>query len=174
MKASTIAKSDPEIRREKVTVTPDMSLKEIMEKHGISKTCAWNAQKRCWFVKNYSRNQIIIDRDHFNPELCYSIAKQVFWKRLRNNPVAMSIRDDLLQEAVYIQFIQSGKIKAGANEKYNERYGFWWAAYNGMMEAILSICFQLRSSSGRAVRFKDRRYRLGKADYSCSAGHYQR
>ena len=96
-----------------------------MEKHGISNTCAWNAQKRGWFIKNYSRNQIIIDRDHFNPELCYSIAKQVFWKRLRNNPVAMSIRDDLLQEAVYIQFIQSGKIKAGANERrYNERYGF--------------------------------------------------
>jgi len=136
MEACTNAYTDPEIRREKVSVTPDMSLREIMEKHGISKTCAWNAQKRGWFIKNYGRNQIIIDRNHFNPELCYSIAKQVFWKRLRNNPVAMSIREDLLQEAVYIQFIQSGKIKAGANEKYNERYGFWWAAYNGMMNYL--------------------------------------
>ena len=106
METSAIAKSDPEIRREKVTVTSDMSLKEIMQKHGISKTCAWNAQKRGWFIKNYSRNQIIIDRDHFNPELCYSIAKQVFWKRLRNNPVAMSIRDDLLQEAEYILIVR--------------------------------------------------------------------
>ena len=127
------ANTDPGIRCEKVLVPPDLSFKEIMGKFEFSKTTAFNAKKRGWFIKNYSRNQIIIDRNHFNLELCYSIAKQVFWKRFRNNPVAMSIRDDLLQEGVYLQFIQSGKIKAGANERYNERYGFWWAAYNGMM-----------------------------------------
>ena len=105
----------------------------MTQKYGISKTCAFNAKKRGWFVRNYGRNQIIIDRDHFNPAVCYSIAKQVFWKRFRNNPVTISIKDDLIQEGVYLQFIQSGKIKAGANEKYNSRYGYWWAAYNGML-----------------------------------------
>ena len=124
---------DQEIRREKVLVPQDMCLKEMTQKYGISKTCAFNAKKRGWFVRNYGRNQIIIDRDHFNPAVCYSIAKQVFWKRFRNNPVTISIKDDLIQEGVYLQFIQSGKIKAGANEKYNSRYGYWWAAYNGML-----------------------------------------
>ena len=98
----------------------------MTQKYGISKTCAFNAKKRGWFIKNYSRNQIIIDREHFQPELCYSIAKQVFWKKFRSHPIALSIRDDMIQEAVSLMFLQSGKIKAGANEKYNERYGFWW------------------------------------------------
>jgi hypothetical protein len=29
--------------------------------------------------------------------------------------------------------MQSGKVKEGANEKYNECYGYWWVAYNAMM-----------------------------------------
>ena len=125
--------TDREIRREKVLVPQDMCLKEMTQKYGISKTCAFNAKKRGWFVRNYGRNQIIIDREHFNPAVCYSISRQVFWKRFRNNPVAISIKDDLIQEGVYLQFIQSGKIKAGATEKYNDKYGYWWAAFNGMM-----------------------------------------
>jgi hypothetical protein len=80
--------------------------------------------ERGWFIKNYSRNQIIIDREHFNPAISYSIAKQVFWKKFRSNPVAVSIKDDLIQGTVSLMFMQSGKIKAGANEKYNDRYGF--------------------------------------------------
>jgi hypothetical protein len=75
----------------------------------------------------------MINREHFNPELCYSIAKQVWWKRFRNNPVATSIKSDMIQEAVSLMFLQSGKVNAGANEKYNERYGFWWCAFNVMM-----------------------------------------
>jgi len=104
-----------------------------MEKYSVSKTTAWNAKKKGWLIKNYSRNQIQIDREHFNPELCYSIARQVWWKRFRNNPVATSIKSDMIQEAVSLMFLQSGKVKAGANEKYNERYGFWWCAFNGML-----------------------------------------
>ena len=45
----------------------------------------------------------------------------------------MEIKDDLIQEAVSLMFMQSGKVKEGANEKYNERYGYWWVAYNAMM-----------------------------------------
>ncbi|MCK9390115.1 MAG: hypothetical protein M0Q01_00940 [Syntrophales bacterium] len=125
--------TDQEIRREKVFIPQGMSVNEITEKYGISRSSARTSFKRGWFIKNYARNQIIIDREHFNPALCYSIAKQVYWKRFRKNPVAESIKDDLIQEAVSLMFMQSGKVKAGANEKYNERYGFWWTAFNGML-----------------------------------------
>jgi hypothetical protein len=92
--------TDQEIRREKLLVPQDMCLKEMTEKYGISKSCAFNAKRRGWFIKNYSRNQIIIDRDHFHPESVYGIARKVFWKRFKWNPIAISIKDDMIQEAV--------------------------------------------------------------------------
>jgi hypothetical protein len=125
--------TDQEIRREKVFIPQNMTRAEIIEQYGVSPSCAFTAQKRGWFIKNYSRNQIIIDREHFNPAVSYSIAKQVFWKRFRRNPIAISIKDDLIQEAVSLMFMQSGKIKSGATEKYNDRYGFWWCAHNAML-----------------------------------------
>jgi hypothetical protein len=87
-------------------------------------------------VKNYSTNQVIIDRENFDPKLSCSIAKQFFSKRFRKNPVAVEIKEDLMQEAVSLMFMQSGKVKEGANEKYNERYGYWWIAYNAMMSYL--------------------------------------
>ncbi len=125
--------TDPEIRREKVMVPSDMSVKDIRQKFGVSPSCAHAAIKRGWFIKNYGRNQIIIDREHFNPKISYSIAKQVFWKKFRRHPIAISIKEDMIQEAVSLMFMQSGKIKAGATEKYNDRYGYWWCAYNAML-----------------------------------------
>jgi len=122
-----------EIRREKVYIPQNMTTKEIMKKYNISESSAFTTRKRGWFVKNYGRNQVIIDRDNFNPKLSYSIAKQVFWKRFRKNPVAVEIKEDMIQEAVSLMFMQSGKVKEGANEKYNCRYGYWWVAYNAMM-----------------------------------------
>lgn len=93
---------DKEIRREKVLIPKDMKVKEIIAKYGVSETCAFTSRKRGWLIKNYSRNQIIIDREHFNPAVCYSIAKQVYWKKFRRNPVAVSLKEDLIQEAVLI------------------------------------------------------------------------
>jgi len=122
-----------EIRREKVYITPDMDIKELMEKYGVAESTARRSREKGWLIKNYSRNQIIIDRENFNPEICYSIAKKVFWKRFRNNPVALSIRDDLLQEALLLMFQQSGKIRENANERYNETYGNYYTAFNAMM-----------------------------------------
>ena len=124
---------DQEIRREKVFIPSEMTRKEIIAKYGVSPSCAFMARKRGWFIKNYSRNQVIIDREHFHPEICYSIAKQVFWKKFGRNLVAQTIKEDMIQEAVSLMFMQSGKIKAGATEKYNDRYGFWWCAYNAML-----------------------------------------
>jgi len=126
----------PEIRRERVQVPPDLTVKELTTQYGISATCARNAIKRGWLVRNYSRKQVIIDREHFKPEICYSIAKQVFYKNFRWNPLAQSIKEDLIQEAVTLMFMQSGKIKEGATEKYNDKYGFWWTAHNAMLSFL--------------------------------------
>ena len=125
-----------EIRREKVFVPQDMTVKEIHEKYGISKSAARNSRERGWFIKNYRRNQVVIDREHFNPAISYSIAKKVFFKNFRGNPVAVSIKEDLIQEAVSLMFMQSGKIKEGATEKYNSRYGYWWCAHNAMLAYV--------------------------------------
>ena len=66
--------ADQEIRREKVLIPSEMTRKEIIAKYGVSPSCAFTARKKGWLIKNYSRNQVIIDRKHFHPEICYSIA----------------------------------------------------------------------------------------------------
>ncbi|MEA2038900.1 MAG: hypothetical protein U9N82_03600 [Thermodesulfobacteriota bacterium] len=55
-----------ELKREKVYIQTDLSVKEIMEKYSILQSTASNAKKRGWFVKNYSKKQVMIDRDNFN------------------------------------------------------------------------------------------------------------
>jgi hypothetical protein len=136
----------PEIRRERVQVPTHLTVKELTKQYGISEGCARNALKRGWFTKNYMRKQVVIDRENFRPEICYSIAKQVFYKNFRWNPVAQSIKEDLIQEAVSLMFMQSGKIKEGANEKYNARYGLWWTAHNGMLAYLKTWERQMKYS----------------------------
>lgn len=116
--------TDIEIRREKVFVPKDMSAREITKKYGICQSTAHASIKRGWFIKNYNRKQIIIDREHFHPPSAYNIARQVFFKNFSRNPVAQNIKEDLIQEAVCLMFMQSGKVKEGATEKYNDRYGW--------------------------------------------------
>jgi len=41
-------------------------------------------------------------------------------------------------------FMQSGKVKEGANEKYNEHYGYWWCAYNAMQSYLKSGSIKLK------------------------------
>jgi len=45
--------ADQEVRREKVFIPTDMSTREIMQKYGVSKSCAASAMKRGW---NYSHS----------------------------------------------------------------------------------------------------------------------
>ena len=113
-----------EIRRERVCVPTELSVKELMEKYHISGTCAASAKKKGWIVKNYRTKQVIIDRDNFHPGYSYTIAKKVFRRSFSRNTVALSIKDDLIQEAVTRMFELSGKVKENANEKYNIRYGY--------------------------------------------------
>jgi hypothetical protein len=122
-----------EIRREKVTIPMDWNVDDLIAKYGMSRSSANRVKKQGWFVKNYMRKQVIIDRENFRPEICYSIAKQVFFRNFRRSRIAVSIKDDLIQEAVTLMFMQSGKVKETANEKYNARYGYWWVAHNAMI-----------------------------------------
>ncbi|MEI6153168.1 MAG: hypothetical protein WCQ90_03680 [Deltaproteobacteria bacterium] len=127
---------DKEVRREKAFIPNDMSVKEIMQKYGVADSTARRSLKTGWLIKNYSTNQIIIDRENFHPGMSYSVAKQVYNKRFKNNPTAASIKDDLIQEAVSLMFMQSGKVKEGANERYNAKYGYWWVAFNAMLSYL--------------------------------------
>jgi hypothetical protein len=72
--------SVPEIRREKIFIPPEMTTKEIRDKYGLSAKRAREAMKQVFFVKNYSKKQIIIDPENFDPAISYSTAKRVYWK----------------------------------------------------------------------------------------------
>jgi hypothetical protein len=52
----------PEIRREKVFLQPGMTTEEVKKKYGLSSDQAYAARVKGFFVKNYSKKQIVIDR----------------------------------------------------------------------------------------------------------------
>jgi len=126
----------PEIRREKVFIPPEMPAQEIKEKYGLSSKRAREVLKQGFFVKNYSKKQIIIDPENFDPAVSYSTAKRVYWKNFRWSPLAQSIKEDLIQEAVTRMYELSGKVKENANEKYGIGYGYFWVAHNAMLSFI--------------------------------------
>ena len=130
--------SVPEIRREKVFIPPEMTTQEISEKYGLPNGKAWKAKKKGFFVKNYSRKQIICDPSNFDPAISYSTAKRVFWKNFSLSPVATSIKDDLIQEAVTRMYELSGKVKERANGKYEIGYHYFWVAHNAMLSYLKS------------------------------------
>jgi len=129
---------DPEVRREKVYLEPGMTTAEVMKMYGLSMDRAYAARTRGFFVKNYSKKQIIIDRDNFNQSVCYPLAKMVFGKNFKRNPLAQSLYDDMIQEAATRLFELSGKAKERANGKYNENYQNFWIAHNAMLAFLKS------------------------------------
>jgi len=126
----------PEIRREKVFIPPNMSTAEIVKTFGFSSRQASYAKIKGFFVKNYMKKQIIIDRDSFHPAVSYNLAGKVFWKNFSRNPLALSIKDDLIQEAVTRMFELSGKVKENANGKYSANYANFWVAHNAMLSFL--------------------------------------
>lgn len=134
----------PEIRREKVFIPPEMTTKEIKEKYDLSSKRAREVLKQGFFVKNYSKKQIIIDPENFDSATSYSTAKKVYWKNFRWSPVAASIKEDLIQEAVTRMYELSGKVKERANEKYGIGYGFFWVAHNAMLSYLKTWKRQMR------------------------------
>jgi hypothetical protein len=97
-----------EIRRQTVYVPKSMTTNQVMEKYGLKPGAAYTARKKGIFVKNYSRPQVKVDPSKFNAALCYNIAGKVFWRNLSRDLIAMSIRDDLIQEAVKSMWEKSG------------------------------------------------------------------
>ena len=128
----------PEIRREKVFVQPGMSTEEIKNTYGLSSEQAYRAKVTGFFVRNYMKKQIIIDRENFNETVCYPLAKKVFGKNFKRNPLAQSLRDDMVQEAVTRLFELSGKTKEMANGKYSENYQSFWICHNAMLAFLKS------------------------------------
>ena len=123
----------PEIRREKVFLQPGMSTEEVKKAYGLSSDQAYKARVKGFFVKNYSKKQIVIDRENFNQAVCYPLAKKVFGKNFSRNPLAQSLYDDMVQEAATRLFELSEKVKERANGKYSENYANFWVAHNAML-----------------------------------------
>ena len=119
-----------EIRRQKVYVPKSMTTNQVMEKYGLKPGAAYTARKKGFFVKNYSRPQVKIDPSKFDPDICYRIAGKVFKSNLSRDPVALSIRQDLIQEAVKSMWEKSGLLKE--SKKYSINYQYYFVARNYM------------------------------------------
>jgi hypothetical protein len=135
--------SVPEVRRERILIS-GMTTKQIREKYGLSSKRAREVLKQGFFVKNYSKKQIIIDPENFDPAVSYSTAKRVYWKNFRWSPIAQSIKEDLIQEAVTRMYELSGKVKENANGKYGIGYGYFWVAHNAMLSFLKTWQRQMR------------------------------
>ena len=134
----------PEIRREKVFIPPEMTTQEIKQEYALNSRRARDAKRKGFFVKNYSKKQIIIDPENFDPAVSYSTAKRVYLKNFSWRPVAVSIKEDLIQEAVVRMYELSGKVKERANGKYSVGYGFFWVAHNAMLSYLTTWQRQMR------------------------------
>jgi hypothetical protein len=134
----------PEIRREKVFISPEMTTQEIKQQYALNSRRAADAKRKGFFVKNYSRKQIIIDPENFDPAISYSTAKRVYWKNFAWNALAQSIKEDLIQEAVTRMYEPSGKVKEGANGKYSVGYQYFWVAHNSMLSYLKTWKRQMR------------------------------
>ena len=134
----------PELRRERIVIPPEMTPEEIKEKYGLSSGRSRQVKKQGFFVKNYSKKQIIIDPENFDPAISYSTAKRVYWRNFSWRPLAASIKDDLIQEGVARMWELSGKVKENSNGKYNMGYGFFWVCHNAMLSYLKTWQRQMR------------------------------
>ena len=136
--------SVPEIRREKVFIPPEMTTQEIKQQYALNSKRAADAKRKGFFVRNYSKKQIIIDPENFDPAISYSTAKRVYFRNFRWRPVAQSIKEDLIQEAVTCMFEKSGLVKERANGKYSPGYQYFWVAHNAMLSYLKTWQRQMR------------------------------
>ena len=119
-----------EVIREKIIIASGMTTKEVRLKYGLKMNAACNARKRGYFIKNYSKTQVKVNPEKFNTDTCYRIAGKVFKRNLSNDPVAVSLREDLIQEAVKSMWEKSGLLKE--SKKYNINYQYYFVARNYM------------------------------------------
>ncbi len=100
-------------------------------------------KRKNFFVKNYSKKQIMIDRNSFNVDIAYNLAKNVYYRNFAfKYKVAPSIREDLIQKATTRLFELSGK--QSATEKFSYNYSRFWIAHNVMLSFIKTWLKQIR------------------------------
>jgi len=131
-----------EIRRQKVYVPKSMTTNQVIEKFGLKPGAAYTARKKGFFVKNYSQPQVKVDPSKFDSDICYRIAGKVFKSNLSRDPVAMSIREDLIQEAVKSMWEKSGLLKE--SKKYSINYQYYFVARNYMNSYLTKWKRQMR------------------------------
>jgi len=131
-----------EVKREKVFIPKSMTTRQVMDKYGLKMGAAYQARKKGFFVKNYSRPQVKVDPSKFNPDICYRIAGKVFKTNLSQDPVAVSIREDLIQEAVKSMWEKSGLLKE--SKKYTVNYQYYFVARNYMNSYLSKWKQQMR------------------------------
>ncbi len=119
-----------------------MTTNQVMEKYGLKEGAAYTARKKGFFVENYSRPQVKVDPSKFDPDICYRIAGKVFKSNLSRDPVAMSIREDLIQEAVKSMWEKSGLLKE--TKKYSVNYQYYFVARNYMNSYLSKWKRQMR------------------------------
>jgi len=89
------------------------------------------------------KKQIMIDRENFNPEIAYNLAKKVYYRNFHYKyKIASSIRDDLLQESVTRLFELSGKRSTDA--RFSDNYARFWIAHNAMLSFMKTWLKQIR------------------------------
>ena len=84
----------------------------------------------------------MIDRENYDADTAYRIANKVFKKSFSRNSVALSIEDDLIQEAAVRMFELSGKPQT--NPKYTKYYQYHWIAHNAMISYLKTWVRQMR------------------------------
>lgn len=50
----------PEVKREKIWIPDEMTISEIQKKYSLSRAVASRARKQSFFVRNYSKKQVIM------------------------------------------------------------------------------------------------------------------
>ena len=113
-----------------------MTTQQIKQEYAPDSKRAADAKRKGFAVKNYSKKQIIIDPENFDPSVSYSTAKRAYWKNFAWSSQAQSIKDDLIQEAVARMCELSGKAKENGNGKYSVGYGFFRVAHNAMLSYL--------------------------------------
>ncbi len=89
------------------------------------------------------KKQIIIDRDNFNPEIAYNLAKKVYYRNFAYKyKIAPSIREDLIQEATTRLFELSGK--RSTDKRFSDNYARFWIAHNAMLSFMKTWLKQIR------------------------------
>ena len=65
------------VKREKVYVDQSLTNSQIRKKYNLTASAACNAKRKGFFVKNYGKRQIMIDRDQFDHGVAVKIANKV-------------------------------------------------------------------------------------------------